>query len=320
MRRFIKIPGIVLLFGLALWFTGPVETLDLTRLSAAEVPVGNLDAWLVAEEAKVPGITKGAQKEIIWAGEPGTRTKIAVVYLHGWSATRQEVSPVTEEVAKALGANVFFTRYTGHGLDGAALGKATAGDWLQDTGEALEIGHRLGDTVIVISASTGGSLALLAAVLGDRVDGYVLISPNFGLHHPLAFLLSWPWARDFVPFLVGEIIEWEPRSAEHAKFWTNRYPSTVLLPVATVAKAARDADYSTMTAPVLAIFSDDDQVVRPDLTRLVLAGWGGPVTLFTPKLAAGGDPFNHMIAGNIHSPAMTAPVTAEILNWIAASF
>ena len=93
-----------------------------------------------AEAAPLPG----TEALVAWAGEPGHQTDVALVYLHGFSASRQEIAPVIERVAEARGANVFFTRLTGHGLDGAGLAAASLDDWLTDSRRALEIGARLG--------------------------------------------------------------------------------------------------------------------------------------------------------------------------------
>ena len=47
-----------------------------------------------------------------------------------------------------------------------------------------------------------------------------------------------------------------------------------------------------------------------------MARWGGPVSLAALEMpAAGADPFAHVIAGDIVSPALSADVTARILDW-----
>jgi hypothetical protein len=48
--------------------------------------------------------------------------------------------------------------------------------------------------------------------------------------------------------------------------------------------------------------------------------WGGPVTLAPQTLPAeGADPFHHVIAGDIMSPAMTDTAVATILDWAAVA-
>ena len=79
--------------------------------------------------------------------------------------------------------------------DGPILGQARVPVLPGDTAEALAIGRRIGDRVLVIATSTGGTLAALAATdpeLSERLAGVVLISPNFGVQNPKAGLLTLP--------------------------------------------------------------------------------------------------------------------------------
>ena len=91
----------------------------------------------------MPGLGPGCEKHVVWAGEPGVRTPVSLLYIHGFSATGQELRPLPDLVAADLGANLHFTRLTGHGQDGAAMGRATLADWTRDMAEALEIARYL---------------------------------------------------------------------------------------------------------------------------------------------------------------------------------
>jgi len=192
-------------------FFGPKEPVDLATPFDAALLGADLDAYLAAEESSVPGITAGVQKHIDWAGTAGVKTPLAIVYLHGFSATSREISPVTEDVAKALGANVYFGRLTGHGLSGADLAKATVDDWIRDAREALAIGRRIGERVMVIGTSTGATYATLAAAGGDIADGYVFVSPNFRVKNRASILLTVPFARIWLPLLVGALDQFLPQ-------------------------------------------------------------------------------------------------------------
>ena len=69
-------------------------------------------------------------------------------------------------------------RLAGHGRSGAAMAEPLAGDWIEDMAEAMAIGRRLGDRVVVIATSTGGTLAAIAAtdpVLSEGLAGVVLV-------------------------------------------------------------------------------------------------------------------------------------------------
>jgi len=150
-RRFGKVLGRVLLGLLiavaAIWFFWPREPVDTEIAFDARILPDNLDVYLETAEARFDDITPGVEKRVVWAGAPGTQTDIALVYIHGYSATSEEIRPVPDMVAKALGANLYYARLKGHGRDGLAMTEASAGDWLEDTAEALAIGQRIGKEV-----------------------------------------------------------------------------------------------------------------------------------------------------------------------------
>ncbi len=302
-------------------FFGPRVVLDDTiRISSSQIGA-DPGAYLAARAEE--GVRPGAEKEIVWA-DPVNRTvtPVAVVYLHGFSATKEEIRPLPDEVARALGANVFFTRLTGHGRDGAALAEATANDWLNDTAEALAIGRALGEKVLVISTSTGGTLAALAAEhpeLKGQMDGVVFISPNFGVRTAGAELLTAPFAETFVPAIFGEERSWRPENAEHERWWTTSYPTRAVFPVAATVKAAKAAAYQDVRVPALFVFSDADRVVDHRVTRRVAGRWGGGAELVPVTLGASDDPDAHVIAGRILSPGMTAELSARIVAWARAT-
>ena len=63
-----------------------------------------VEAYLAERERREPGITPGTERAVAWAVGVPARTPLALVYLHGYSATRQEVFPLAERVAASLGA------------------------------------------------------------------------------------------------------------------------------------------------------------------------------------------------------------------------
>lgn len=311
---------VAVLVALAFAF-GPREPLDLTPSFAAAALGEDLDAWLAASEAKAGGITPATEKRIYWAGAKGARTGWAVVYIHGFSASSEEIRPVPDLVAQGLGANLYYTRLAGHGQGGAAMAGPTAGDWMSDVAEALAIGRRLGERVLVIATSTGGTLAAEAALqpaLAAQMDGIIFVSPNFGLNSPLAGMLTWPYARTWAPWVAGRERCLDPINELHARFWTLCYPTAAVFPMAALAAHAVAADYRGVTLPALFLFSRQDRVVAPDATEVVAARWGGAVTVETVTLAAGDDPWRHIIAGDILSPSRTRATADRILAWVAA--
>ena len=275
------------------------------------------DAYLAKSEAAVTGIRDGMQKEIVWAFPASkAKTPIALVYIHGFSATKGEVRPVPDLVAKALGANLFLTRLHGHGQDGAAMASASVNDWVNDMAEALAIGHMLGEKVIVMGTSMGGGLATWAAgdpALSNQIDALVLISPNFGVQASGSFILTLPFGEQLANLIAGKERSFVPVNALHAKFWTPVYPTKSVLPMAALTKLAVAVPVEQIKQPALFIYSETDKVVQPALVKAIAARWGGPHEIHA--LAKNDDPYSHVIAGDALSPSTTGEVSDLIIAW-----
>lgn len=308
------------------WLLAPRVELSIAaadvaaRNAIAALPsLEDIQNWLESSEAEVANLRPGSEKRVVWAGEPGAKTPISVVYVHGFSAGPEEIRPVPDNVAEALGANLYFTRLTGHGRDGDAMSEATAEDWMADYAEALAIGRAIGDKVVVISTSTGATLAALATPFDwgtEDVAGLVFVSPNFKVKAAMASLLDWPGAHVWLPVIAGQERAFEPSSDGHAAHWTTRYPSSAVFPMAAVVRAAREMSYDETSVPVLFLTSPDDSVVDPAASAEVAARWGGAVKAISYDMGPGDDTFSHVIAGDILSPGQTELVTSDILEWV----
>ena len=310
--------AVLLLLGAALWFLAPRSGVDRAiAFSETNIPA-DVEGWITQREAAFSDIRPGDGKRILWAGTRGERTPLAIVYVHGFSASPAEIRPVPDEVARALGANLFFTRLAGHGRDGAAMAGASAEDWLFDMAEAMAIGRRLGDRVIVIGTSTGGTLAALAATdpqLNAGLAGTVLISPNFGIHPPAQWLLDAPFVEHWAARVAGETRAFTPLNAEQARHWTTEYPTAAIFPMARLIRAARAADWSQAKTPALFLYAPADRVIDPALIPPVAAAWGGPARVEPREMQGDDDPMSHVIAGDILSPGQTEAVIALITDW-----
>lgn len=298
----------------------PKESTDTTVRFDPSVLGQDLDAYLTKQEARFDDITNGAEKRIVWAGEAGEQTDLAIVYVHGYSATSEEIRPVPDNVAMSNGANLYFTRLAGHGRPGDAMSEPNMNDWVQDMAETMEIGRRIGKKVVVISTSTGATLAILAASdpeVSKNLAGLVLVSANFAPADPAAQLAYLPFARSWIPALAGEWYEWEPFNDQQREFWTWRYKSTAIFPMMSLLKVVNGLDLSTIKTPSLWIYSDNDQVIQPALIAEAAEAWGGPKQIEKRVVGPNDSPSSHVIAGDILSPSQTGE-TVEIINaWIA---
>ncbi|MHA6344516.1 alpha/beta hydrolase [Roseivivax sp. CAU 1761] len=312
--------GLLLLAALAaaLWaLLGRPAPVPAPRFDAARLE-GGVAAYLEAREARFDDIVPGTEKRVIWAGAPEARAPWAVVYLHGFSASSEEVRPLPDRVAAALGANLVFTRLAGHGRGGAAMAEATLEAWMADVAEALAVGRRVGERVLVMATSTGATLATLAAAdpaLSRDVAGMVLLSPNYRPRARAARLLNWPLARHWVPLLAGRERGFAPVNAAQARYWTTRYPVVATIPMAEAVAAARRLDPGRMAVPTLFLAAPGDTVVDPEAARAMAARWGGPAEFVEVEVPPGNAPARHVIAGDIVAPDMTAPLAERIVDW-----
>ena len=309
---------IILLAVLLLWFFGSREPADLETTFDQDILSFDLDSYLKSAESKLPDIVPGTEKRIIWHKKPHQKTPFSIVYLHGFSASSEEIRPVPDRVAQSLGANLYFARLTGHGRSGAAMAEATVAAWMHDTAEALAIARRIGERVIIISTSTGGTLSAAAACdpsLSQNVAGMVFISPNFGVNNPAARLLTWPFARSWIPLLFGSDRTFENISPEHGRYWTNGYPLVATLPMAALVKKVIGKNFGAVDIPALFIMSEKDTVVRPKMIERFALRWGGEKQVLKLVPGTNDDVEAHVLAGDIFSPDLTGDVLKHILDW-----
>ena len=279
----------------------------------------DVDAYLAEREASVPDLRPGEAKAVVWAdSETRARTPIALVYLHGFSADRHEVDPLVSRIAEALGANVFYTRLKGHGRDGAAMAEAMVEDWLDDVAEAVAVGAVLGERVVLLGTSTGGTLAVWAAARPEtdgRVAALVVISPNFQPRDKSSRILLWPWGGQIARLVVGGERCFEPATAEEALHWTVCYPTSALLPMMALVEQVRTMPLDGLTVPTLVVYSREDAVVDPEETRLAFARLGSSSKQLV-EISASQDPAQHVIAGDIMSPGTTDEIARSILDFL----
>ncbi|MEM7277180.1 MAG: alpha/beta fold hydrolase [Pseudomonadota bacterium] len=280
----------------------------------------DITRYLANQEARFSDITDGAEKKLRWhnANKP-EKTTFAIVYLHGFSATRQETAPLSEQLADQLGANVYYARLRGHGRGSAAMSEATADDWLRDTREAYEIGKAIGDKVVLIGVSTGATLATWLGMQEDQDElaALILISPNFGLADPSAKVLTMPWGLPLAELLTGKTRSFEASNEQHDKYWTSTYALSAAAQMMALLGYVDALPLHEFDRPVLYIRSDSDRVIDMQKADEVFELFASDVkeTLIVTHTD---DPYGHVIAGDILSPSSTPKVRQSITNFIQA--
>ncbi len=220
---FISFP-IVLLFGL--YFLGPEPAKPKFDPSMPVVPqaANELEKYVSDQEARHK-LKPDNEARIIWADSAKTKTEYAVIYLHGFSASPMEGNPVHINFAKKFGCNLYLARMADHGIDTVdQLLNFTPDRWWQSSKEALAIGRAIGKKVIVMSTSTGGTMALiLAAQYPDDVFALINMSPNIAINDSKAWIANNPWGLQIARMVFGGKSRVFPKDTAVQRYWNDSY-------------------------------------------------------------------------------------------------
>ena len=280
-----------------------------------------LDRYLGARESIASPIKPNCEKKIIWNGGKKQKTADAIVYIHGFSASRMETWPLCDQLATRLGANLFYTRLSGHGQDGPAMGKAQVENWLDDGLEAVTIGSRIGDRVILVGTSTGGTLATWLAAqnaTASMIDRLVLLSPNFFPKNPIAAAALWPPAMRLYEKVFGAWRSVTVSSPQHGQYWTTRYPIKAIATMMRLVCLSWRVDLKRARMPVLMMVNPWDQVINVTLALLRFRRFPSrqkKLVFFKGNKGLG----RHVLAGKILSGRTTEQALTIIRNFLASN-
>ena len=262
--------------------------------------------------ASAPKPIEGAEARVLWHGQRNQRTARVILYLHGFSATRQELAPVPERLADMLEANLIEARLSGHGLGSEALSVATGEAWLADAHLMLDLATSMGEEVWIVGVSTGATIASILARDRPRdIGGLLFVSPNFSPRDANATLLLWPWAKQLLPLFLPEERSWEPLNSMQEKYWTTRYRYSVLFEMMGVVGEASTIKYEDIATPTLIVYSSNDLVIDPNAIETVYERLGSSPKALV-RASGSQDPSNHVLAGDIVSPNTTGTM-AELM-------
>jgi pimeloyl-ACP methyl ester carboxylesterase len=144
-------------------------------------PLGLLARDIDQRERATPGLKPDNEARIVFLdGVAQARRPLAVVYLHGFTASQAEGEPAHRALAAASGAHLFANRLHDHGTDmPMAMAGASPQAWRDDAAAAFKTGLALGERVVLVATSMGASLALdLAAGHPDEVAALIAWSPG----------------------------------------------------------------------------------------------------------------------------------------------
>lgn len=186
-----------------------------------------LEKQIQESEAAEKGIRPDCQARIVWADSAKKeKTKIAFVYIHGFSATQEEGNPVHRNLAKKYGANLYLARLAGHGIDlgDSTMAKVTSDDYILSAEKALAIGKTLGDEVVIVATSFGGALTTYLASKHPEIKAIAVFSPCIKIYDDNAELLDNHWGLELGKAVSGSYIrDFAATNPQHAKYWCQHY-------------------------------------------------------------------------------------------------
>lgn len=202
----------------------PVYQKDLPQVPAA---ANELQAYIRHNEA-MHKLKPDNEARIVWYNDSvKEKTPYSIVYLHGFSASQEEGRPIHTNIAKEFGCNLYLSRLAEHGIDTAdPMIRLTPGEYWESAEQALAIGKQLGNKVILMGTSTGGTNALqLAAAFPGDVAALVLLSPNVAIFNDKAWLLNNPWGLQIAKAVTGGdyMISADTRPV-YRQYWYWKYP------------------------------------------------------------------------------------------------
>jgi esterase/lipase len=215
---------LAVIFGL--FIIGPEVDAPYLEKPLPEIPydITELKGWIDSREAALDNIKPDNASELVFYDSIPQKTAYSVLYLHGFSASTGEGEPVHRNIARALKANLYLPRLIDHGLiEEEPLLHFTGQRYFDSAQEALAVAKKIGEKVIVVSSSTGGTLSL---ILGDdpQIAALLLFGPNVEIYNPDAKLLTLPWGLYIARAVLGSKYHIMDKITEEKRnYWTTRY-------------------------------------------------------------------------------------------------
>lgn len=213
------------ILGVVVFFLGPrvnFKAVDPTPITY-DIPLDGLDDYIHDKESEISNIKPGNKARIVWA-DSIQKTEYSVIYLHGFSASHEEGAPLHTDFASRYGANLYLPRLYDHGIDSDDTFKGLLPeDLINSAKEAIAIGRLLGDKVILMTCSTGGTLGAILAPYDESIHSMFMYSPNIDVYDTNSDLITGPWGRQLLKLVMGGEYNKVSYSDTAKKYWTPTY-------------------------------------------------------------------------------------------------
>jgi esterase/lipase len=258
-------------------------------------------------------LKKNNEARIVWANDSlKQKTEYVVLYLHGFSASQEEGDPVHENFAKKFGCNLYLARLSEHGLISDEPMKEMTADKLWNSAvEAYAIAKQLGEKVIVMSTSTGGTLSLMLCANFPEIHSQILLSPNIRIFDPNSRLLNNHWGFQIAKMVKGtDHIITANQTENFKKYWYSKYPFIPLTELEELVETSMTKEnFLKVKQPTLLLYyfkneNEQDNVVSVPAMKEMFNQLGTAPNL--KREAAIPNAGNHVIGGAIVSKDIAA--------------
>lgn len=254
-HKYLILISSVILILLLLFFLGPkpVKPRIATTLPGINSSLTELEIKINRSEEQVKYLRPENRARIIWADSlHKTKTKYSIVYLHGFSGTWMDGYPANVEFAKRYGCNLFLSRLRSHGVENQnPLVDLTPENYMASAAYALSVGKALGDSLIVMATSTGGTLALTLAKDHPEIAALILYSPNIDVYDKNSFILTMPWGLQAARFIKGGNFIQYNDPADLRKYWLQKIRLEALVTLKSlIANTMNEETFSKVKQPV----------------------------------------------------------------------
>jgi len=219
---------------------------------------------------------------------------------------------VHENFAKKFGCNLYLARLSEHGLISDEPMKEMTADKLWNSAvEAYAIAKQLGEKVIVMSTSTGGTLSLMLCANFPEIHSQILLSPNIRIFDPNSRLLNNHWGFQIAKMVKGtDHIITANQTENFKKYWYSKYPFIPLTELEELVETSMTKEnFLKVKQPTLLLYyykneNEQDNVVSVVAMKEMFNQLGTAPNL--KREAAIPNAGNHVIGGAIVSKDIAA--------------
>jgi esterase/lipase len=282
----------------------PIYNLDLPKITVTGTA---LDSMITKQES-IFDIKPENESRIIWADSTKQKTEYSIVYLHGFTASQEEADPIHTNIAKKFGCNLYLPRLYGHGLKDTvhALEDFTADKFWETNKQALAIAKQLGNKVILMSTSSGGTTAIKLLGEYDGIAANIMLSPNMEINDPNAWILNNPWGKQIASLVKGGSTFLSKRQdSAYKQYWTHKYKVEGAVELQELIETiVTSSNFKKVTEPTLLLYyykdeKNQDAVVKVSAMKKMFEQIATPANMKQEFAIPNAD--NHVIGSYLQS-------------------